>query len=177
LTEKRRKTMNLVVAVDKEWGIGYKGGLLAAVKADLAHFRELTVGKTVILGSTTLATFPGGRPLKNRKNIILSRRADFRPEGALVLSSVEELLCYVKEHPEEEFVVIGGASVYGQLLPYCDRAYVTLFEERFEKDTYFPNLDADPAWKMVSLGEEQRSNKETDTVDGMTFRFAEYARV
>ena len=76
--------MNLVVAVDKEWGIGYKGGLLAAVKADLAHFRELTVGKTVILGSTTLATFPGGRPLKNRKNIILSRRADFRPEGALV---------------------------------------------------------------------------------------------
>ena len=169
--------MKLVVAVDKEWGIGYNGGLLAAVKADLAHFRELTVGKTVILGSTTLKTFPGGRPLKNRKNIILSRRDDFRPEGALVLSSVEALIDYTRNHPEEDYVVIGGASIYKQLLPYCDTAYVTLFEENFTKDTYFPDLDADARWTCVSLGPVQYSNGETDTIDGMAYRFAEYRRV
>ena len=169
--------MELVVAVDKEWGIGYNGGLLAAVKADLAHFRELTVGKTVILGSTTLKTFPGGRPLKNRKNIILSRRADFRPEGAVVLSSIEEVLAYGKEHPQEQLVVIGGASIYRQMLPYCNTAYVTLFEENFTKDTYFPNLDADPHWQCVDLGPVQYSCGDSDTVDGMAFRFAEYRRV
>ena len=168
--------MKLVVAVDKEWGIGYNGGLLAAVKADLAHFKELTVGKTVILGSTTLKTFPGGKPLKNRKNIVLSRRADFCPEGATVLSSIEALLSYVKDHPQEEFVVIGGASVYKQLLPYCNTAYVTLFEENFRKDTYFPNLDTDPHWQCVSIGERQYSCGETDTIDGMPYRFAEYRR-
>ncbi|MBP3322246.1 MAG: dihydrofolate reductase [Clostridia bacterium] len=168
--------MKLVVAVDKEWGIGYKGGLLAAVKADLAHFRELTVGKTVVLGSTTLKTFPGGRPLKNRKNLILSRNPDFAPEGATVLRSVKEVLDYQKEHPEQELVVIGGASIYEQMLPYCDTAYVTLFEASFKKDTYFPNLDADPHWQCVQLGQQMKSTKETDTVDGMTYRFATYKR-
>ena len=168
--------MKLVVAVDKEWGIGYMGGLLAAVKADLAHFRELTTGKTVVLGSTTLKTFPGGRPLKNRKNLILSRNPDFAPEGATVLRSVKEVVDYQKEHPEQELVVIGGASVYEQMLPYCDTAYVTLFEESFKKDAYFPDLDADPHWQCVQLSQQMKSTGETDTVDGMTYRFATYKR-
>jgi dihydrofolate reductase len=168
--------MKLVVAVDKEWGIGYQGGLLAYVKADLAHFRELTTGKTVVLGSTTLKTFPGGRPLKNRKNLILSRNPDFAPEGATVLRSVKEVIDYQKEHPEQELVVIGGASIYEQMLPYCDTAYVTLFEETFPKDTYFPNLDADPRWQCVQLSQQMKSTGETDTIDGMTYRFATYKR-
>ena len=168
--------MKLVVAVDKEWGIGYKGGLLSAVKADLANFRELTTGKTVVLGSTTLKTFPGGRPLKNRKNLILSRNPNLAPEGATVLHSVKEVVDYQKEHPEQELVVIGGASIYEQMLPYCDTAYVTLFEETFPKDTYFPNLDADPHWQCVQLGQQMNSTGETDTIDGMTYRFATYKR-
>ena len=169
--------MKLVVAVDQEWGIGYQGGLLAYVKADLAHFKELTVGKTVILGSTTLKTFPGGRPLKNRKNLILSRNPDFAPEGATVLRSVEELLCYQNAHPEEELVVIGGASVYRQLLPYCDTAYVAHFEQSFEKDTYFPDLSKDEQWQCVESGPQLYSKGETDTIDGMPYRFAEYRRI
>ncbi|MBQ7847619.1 MAG: dihydrofolate reductase [Clostridia bacterium] len=170
--------MKLVVAVDKDWGIGYKGGLLASVRADLAHFKELTMGKTVILGSKTLATFPGGKPLKGRTNVILSRRADFSPEGAVVVHSFEELLTYVQTHPEEDFLVIGGSSVYNLLLPYCDTAYVTVFDKRFaRKDAYFTNLDTDRHWRCVSVGERQYSTKETDSEDGIPFYFTEYRRV
>ena len=81
--------MKLVVAVDKEWGIGYRGDLLARVRADLQHFRALTEGKVVILGSNTLATFPGGRVLKNRTNLVLHPEESYRPEGAVVLHSLD----------------------------------------------------------------------------------------
>ena len=90
--------MFLVVAVDKEWGIGYKGELLARVKADLGNFAKLTTGKTVILGSTTLATFPGGRVLKNRTNIVLSTRTEYHPEGAVMARSLDELLEKIKDY-------------------------------------------------------------------------------
>ena len=116
--------MKLIVAVDREWGIGYRGELLATVKEDLAHFRELTAGKTIVYGSVTLRTFPSERPLKDRINLILSTNPNLNPEGAIVLRSVEELIDYEKAHPEEDIVVVGGASVYKQLLPYCDAAYV-----------------------------------------------------
>ena len=88
--------MNLIVAVDKNWGIGYRGELLARVRADLKHFAALTTGRVVVLGSKTLSTFPGKRPLKNRTNIVLSRREDFRPEGAIVVRSEAELLDELK---------------------------------------------------------------------------------
>ena len=169
--------MKLIVAVDREWGIGYQGELLANVKEDLAHFRELTIGKTVVYGSTTLRTFPGGRPLKGRKNLILSTKSDLKPEGAIVLHSVEELIAYEKSHSEEEIIVVGGASVYKQLLQYCEAAYVTRFDDSFKKDAYFPDLDTDPAWECISVSETYYSNDATDTVDGMPYCFTEYRRV
>lgn len=169
--------MKLIVAVDREWGIGYRGKLLATVKEDLAHFRELTVGKTIVYGSVTLRTFPNGRPLKDRINLILSTNPNLKPEEAVVLHSVEELIAYEKAHPDEDIVVVGGASVYKQLLPYCEAAYVTRFDALFEKDAYFPNLDEDSNWQCVSVGETHYSNGATDTEDGMPFRFTEYRRV
>ena len=169
--------MKLIVAVDREWGIGYCGKLLATVKEDLAHFRELTVGKTIVYGSSTLRTFPYGRPLKNRINLILSTNPNFKPEGAVVLHSVEELIAYEKSHPEEDIVVVGGASVYKQLMPYCEAACVTRFDALFEKDAYFPNLDEDSNWQCVSVGKTHYSNGATDTEDGMPYCFAEYGRV
>lgn len=169
--------MKLIVAVDREWGIGYRGELLATVKEDLAHFRELTVGQTIVYGSSTLRTFPYGRPLKNRINLILSTNPNLKPEGAIVLRSVEELIAYEKAHTEEDIVVVGGASVYKQLLPYCDAAYVTRFDALFEKDAYFPNLDEDSNWQCVSVGETHYSNGATDTEDRMPYRFTEYRRV
>ncbi len=169
--------MKLIVAVDREWGIGNKGELLARVRADLRNFREVTKGKTVILGSNTLATFPGGKPLKDRVNVVLHPDADYRPEGAVVVHSLEELMVYTGNHPEEEFIVIGGASVYRQLLPYCDTAYVTKFDASFEKDVYFENLDDRPEWKQVFEGEIQISDANTDSIGGMPFRFTEYRRI
>lgn len=168
--------MKLVVAVDREWGIGCHGGLLAHVRADLRNFQQLTTGGVVILGSKTLATFPGGRVLKNRTNIVLSRNPDFHPEGAIVARDIDELPRLLDGYDPDRVFVIGGASVYRQLLGLCDTAYVTKFEKSYEKDAYFPNLDADPAWTCVSVGEEQLSQPETDSEPGLTFRFCEYRR-
>lgn len=169
--------MKLVVAVDKNWGIGYKGELLARVRADLRYFQSLTKGNVVILGSKTLATFPGGRVLKDRVNIVLSRQKDYAPEGATVVGSVEALLEEIKKYETDTVFVIGGATVYEQLLPYCDTAFITKFEKEFESDAFFPNLDNSPNWELAECGEEQITNPETDTEADMTFRFCTYKRI
>ena len=168
--------MKLVVAVDKNWGIGNKGSLLAHVRADLRYFQSLTKGNVVILGSKTLATFPNGMPLKNRENIILSRRIDFSPEGATVVHSLAELLETLKNYDTETVFVIGGSTVYDLVLEYCDTAYVTKFDKEFESDAFFCNLDESPEWELESVGEKQISNPETDTVSDMEFAFCVYKR-
>ena len=169
--------MNLVVAVDKNWGIGNKGELLARVRADLRYFQSLTKGFVVILGSKTLSTFPGGRVLKDRTNIVMSRNPDYSPEGAIVVHSLDELFKAVKNFDKNEVFVIGGANVYQQLLPYCDTAYVTKFDKAFESDAFFENLDNSPDWELVHVGEEQKTNPETDTEPDMSFFFTTYKRV
>ena len=169
--------MKLVVAVDNEWGIGYKGELLARVREDLKYFQSLTKGNVVILGSKTLETFPGGCVLKNRTNIVLSRREDYAPYGAVMARSIDELFEVLKEFDSDNVFVIGGANVYGQLLPYCDVAYVTKFNKSFSKDAYFPNLDESEQWKLVSVGPDMITNPETDTEPDMMFNFCVYKRV
>jgi dihydrofolate reductase len=168
--------MNLIVAVDKNWGIGYCGELLAHVRADMKHFAALTTGKIVVFGSKTLSTFPGGRPLKNRTNIILSRKNDFMLEGATVVHSEEELLGELKKYKSEDIFIIGGASVYNFLLPRCDRAYVTMFDKSFKADAFIPNLEESGEWKLLSCGEPQMSDAATDSEGGLGFRFCEYIR-
>lgn len=139
--------MNLIVAVDNNWGIGYKGDLLARVSMDLKNFRKVTSGKTVVYGSNTLATFPGGKVLPNRTNIVLNWDPDYAPEGAIVVHSLDELFEELKKYNEDDVFVIGGASVYNQLLPYCKNAYITKFLHSFESDAKIPNLDELPEWK------------------------------
>lgn len=159
--------MNLIVAADKNWAIGKGGDQLCYLKEDLKRFKELTSGHTVILGRKTLATFPGGRPLKNRDNLILSRNSDFQAEGARVFHDVESLLAAA---PADSFV-IGGGSVYKALLPYCDTAYVTKIDHVFpDADTFFPDLDADPAWRVVSAEEPLEQ-------DGLVYRYVTYKRI
>ena len=168
--------MKLIVAVDKEWGIGNKGDLLARIRADLLNFRDLTTGKIVILGSNTLATFPGGKALKNRTNIVLHPSEEYHPENTTVAHSIDELLEIVKKYDTNDVFVIGGASVYRQMLPYCDTAYVTKFDKSFEKDVYFPNLDEDSEWELVWTGEKQVSDPEKDSEADLEFYFTEYKR-
>lgn len=155
--------MNLIVAVDQNWAIGKDGDQLVYISEDLKRFKALTTGHPVILGRKTLATFPGGRPLKGRRNLILSTNPDYTVENAEVLHSVAALL---EIAPEDSFV-IGGESVYRALLPYCDTAYITKIDASFPADRYFPNLDQDPAW---TLTEESESLEQ----DGLKFRYLIY---
>lgn len=158
--------MRAIAAVDQNWGIGKDGGLLCPIRADLRRFKALTVGHTVILGRKTLATFPGGRPLAGRRNLILSRDPAFQAEGAEVCRCLEDLLALA---PEDSFV-IGGESVYRALLPCCDLAYITRIRESFPADAWFPDLDADPAWEVWETeppGEE----------GGRVFQYLVYRRV
>lgn len=157
--------MNLIVAVDQNWAIGKDGDQLVYLKEDLKRFRTLTSGHTVILGRKTLATFPGGRPLKNRRNLILSRNPQFQAEGAEVFASVEELV----QQADGDAFVIGGASVYEQLLPYCDTAYITKIHAAFPADTYFPDLDKSEEWEVI---EESESLEQ----DGIAYHYVTYRR-
>lgn len=159
--------MNCIVNVDQNWGIGKNDQLLFTISADLKRFRTLTTGKTVILGRKTLATFPGGRPLKNRRNIILSRDSSLRIEGAEVYSDIPSLLRAIKDTPDEELCVIGGASVYEALLPYCKTAQITKTLEDAEADRFFPNLDTLPNWSVSQRFDVLEEN-------GIRFQYIDY---
>lgn len=160
--------MEFIVAVDQKWGIGFRGQLLAHVREDLQNFRRETTGKTVILGAKTLQTFPGAKPLPKRRNLVLSRRMDYKVEGAEVLHSVGEV--FEALQPGEEAVVIGGATIYEQFLPYCSRAIVTRFDDVFPADAYLPDL-AKAGWKCTEVSEWKMSNPETDSHPALRFRF------
>lgn len=162
--------MNAIVGVDKNWAIGNKGKLLVSIPNDMKMFRNETQGKVVILGRKTLATFPQGLPLKNRTNIILTKDRDFAAGDAIIVHSLEEALEAVKPYPSEDVYVIGGDSIYRQFLPYVDTAYVTKNDFAFEADTYFPNLEKDPEWKMTAESEEQ-------TYFSLEYTFQKWERV
>ena len=161
--------MNCIVNVDNNWGIGLKNKLLVSIPADLRFFQSKTKGKVVIFGRSTLETFPGGMPLKNRLNIVISRNPNYSVPDALVAHSVEEAIKLASDYASEDVFVIGGASVYRQFLPYCDTAYVTRTDYCYDADTHFPNLDADPEWECIEEGEEQ-------TYYDIVFRFTKYVR-
>lgn len=159
--------MNLSVAVDQNWAIGNKGDQLVYLSEDLKRFKSLTLGKIVIVGRKTLATFPGGRPLKGRRNLILSTTPGYQVEGAEVFPDLESLLAAVTT--DEDAFVIGGESVYRALLPHCHTAYVTKIDAAFPADRYFPDLDQDPDWVI---------DEESDFMeqDGLKFRYVTYIR-
>lgn len=161
--------MNLIVAVDANWAIGNKNQLLIRIPNDHKHFREETTGKVVVLGRKTLETFPQGLPLKNRTNIILSSNPDYQVKDAIVVHSVEELLEELKKYAQEDIYIIGGDSVYRQLLPYCDVAHVTKIDHAYEADAYFPNLDTDGNWEITAESDEQ-------TYFDITYHFLKYER-
>lgn len=157
--------MNAIVAVDENWGIGNRGELLAHISADLRRFKELTTGHSVILGRKTLATFPGGKPLPGRENLIMSTTMDRAPEGAKVFRDLASLLAYA---PADSFV-IGGETVYRALLPYCHRVYLTRIHRGFTSDACFPDLDSLPEWELTQAEGPLEEN-------GLTFSYLTYTR-
>ncbi len=146
--------MNLIVAVYDDWGIGGKGTQPIALAADRKFFRETTKGACVIVGRRTLADFPGGKPLPNRTNLVLTKKP-LDIAGARAVSSPEEAVAAAKAF--EKAFVIGGGSVYKQMLKDCDWAYVTKIHAQPESDTFFPNLDTLADWELAEVlqsGEE-----------------------
>ena len=159
--------MNAIVNVTSHWGIGRGGKLLVSIPTDLHRFRELTLNKTVIYGRKTLETFPGGKPLAGRENIILTRHPDLVVEGALICHGEDELRSLLRERYSENLFVIGGESVYKLLVPYCEKAYVTFNYSDIKADKFFPNLNRNEAWYVSAIQPTQ--------IEGRTpFRFVEY---
>lgn len=161
--------MRLIAAVDKNWAIGCRGQLLVSIPADQRFFRSETIGKTVVLGRKTLDTFPSGRPLRDRRNIVLTRDMTYTVRDAEVVHSIDELLELIKDVNTDDIYIIGGSSVYAQLLPYCDIAFITKINFQYEADSFLPNLDRDPEWECVEESEEQ-------TYYSLEYTFCRYER-
>ena len=147
--------MNLIAAVDENWAIGKDNKLLVSIPSDMKFFRETTTGKVVVMGRKTLESFPNGLPLKNRTNIVLTRNRDYQVKDAIVVHSVPELLVKLDKYSSEDVYVIGGDSVYQELLPYCDVAHVTKINHVYAADSWFPNLDETGEWEITGESEEQ----------------------
>lgn len=147
--------MNLIVAVDRHWGIGYQNKLLVSIPSDMKFFRETTNGKVVVMGRKTLESFPNGLPLPNRTNLVLTRNHSYKAKGAIMLHSVEEALEELKKYEPDDVYVIGGESIYRAFLPYCATAHVTKIDHAYQADSFFPNLDETGEWVITADSEEQ----------------------
>ena len=162
--------MNLIAAVDKNWGIGKNNQLLVKIPADQKFFRETTTGKVVVMGRKTLESFPNGMPLKNRTNIVLTHDESLRVPGAAVVHSLEELYGELAQYDSNDIYVIGGETIYRQLLDACDVAHITRIDFAYDADAYFPNLDECAEWKITADSEEQ-------TYFDLEYYFYKYERV
>ena len=158
--------MEAIVAVFSDWGIGSEGTQQVVLKADRKHFRDLTAGAAVLVGRRTLGDFPGGKPLKNRHNLVLTRQ-NIEIDGAEVVHSEAEAAERARDF--DRCLVIGGASVYRQMMPYVDTVHITQIRLAPRSDSFFPNLDEDPDWRCTDAGDWLEE-------DGIPYRFCTYVR-
>lgn len=159
--------MKTIVAVDKNWGIGKDGGLLTNLPEDMNFFRTTTLNKVVVMGRKTLESFPGGKPLKNRINLVLTADQNYHCEGITVFYTMPQLLKALAQYETEEIYIIGGGSVYKQFLPFCDTAYVTRMDADLSPDTYFVNLNQEAGWNLEESGEDK-------VLEGLHYQFCTY---
>lgn len=164
--------MKMIVAADRKGGIGKDGKLLAHLPGDMKYFRETTAGAAVIMGRKTLESFPGGRPLKGRRNIVISRTIG--PEtaetgGYEVCRSAEEAAALVSDERDREVFVIGGGQIYALMLPYVDEAYITEIDADLDADTFIPVFSDEPGWELESQSERHEEN-------GLAYVFSVYRR-
>lgn len=157
--------LNLIAAVARDGGLGWQGDLLFSIPEDLRRFKALTMGKTVVMGRGTLDSLPGGRPLRGRRNLVLTHDKAFHREGAETFHSLESLLAALPA--KDEAWVIGGAAVYEALLPYCGALYLTEVDAAPPADRFFPTLGGD--WRLTEATAWQVSA-------GLPYRFCRYER-
>ncbi|MGI6177417.1 MAG: dihydrofolate reductase [Eubacterium sp.] len=162
--------MKMIAAADEKWGIGKNGGLLCHLPGDMKFFRETTAGSTVVMGRVTFESLPGKKGLPKRRNIVITRREDYKAEGAEVVHSGEELKAAVAGTDPDSIFVIGGAEIYAGLLPMCDTVYITKIYRDFDADRFLPDLDATGEFEAEPLSEIKEEN-------GIRYQFFKYTRV
>lgn len=161
--------LRAIVAVDRQWGIGFQGDLLFSIPEDQKGvFRAHTIGNTVVLGRKTLDTFPGRKVLPGRTNLVMTRDEQFIVPGAEIIHSLDSFLEYLKVHSEDDIYVIGGEQIYSLLLPFCEEAIVTYVDAQRDADAFFTNLDAAESWRIDDIGPWISS------VTGLAFRVLKY---
>ncbi len=148
--------MKAIVCVDKKWGIGKDNDLLFSLPQDMKFFRATTLDKVVVMGGNTLRSFPNGKPLPKRVNVVLSKREE--REDVIICRDLDSLFLELKKYDLDDVYVIGGGSFYKTMLPYCDKALVTKVDADKEADIYFPNLDKEDGWKMIKQSGEIEDN-------------------
>lgn len=161
--------MNLIVAVDRNWGIGCNNALLASIPGDMKYFREHTMGKVVVMGRRTLESMPGGRGLPKRVNYVLTSNPDLEAERCIVVHTEDELFDALSQYDTDDVYLIGGASIYNRYYRLCDRLYVTKMDADLGADTFITDFDEDPDFEIVS-------ESEPITENGVTYRFTVYER-
>jgi len=161
--------MKAIVAVDLDWGIGYKGDLLQKIPEDMKFFKQMTLGKVLVMGRKTFESLPGKEPLKDRINIVLSKDISFINEKVIICRSLEALFDELKKYDTDDVFVIGGESIYIELLSYCEEVYVTKIENNYSADKYFINLDKEEKWNLVSSSDLQ-------IYEGIHYKFAKYVK-
>ena len=162
--------MNLIAAVDENWAIGKNNQLLVSIPADMKFFRTTTTGKVVVMGRKTLESFPNGLPLKNRTNIVLTHDKSYKVKDAIIVYSMDELWEKLKKYDSDDIYVIGGESIYRQLVDACDVAHITKIDFAYDADAYFPNLDEKTDWELTADSEEQ-------TYFDLIYHFLKYEKV
>ena len=163
--------MNLIAAAALDWGIGKDGDLLAKIPEDMRYFRQKTIGKIVVMGRKTLESFPGGRPLPDRINIVLSASHEEGNDGNVIwVKDIPSLLELLKDYDTEDVFIIGGGNVYNQMVEYCQRAYITRINKIFPADTYIFDFDSAEDWTLTEKGEPK-------TYADLTFSFDIYEKV
>lgn len=162
--------MNLIAAVDRNWAIGYKNELLVRIPEDQKWFRETTTGKAVIMGRKTLESFPNKSPLKNRLNVVITSDMNYSVPGAVVVHSIDEAVEAVGDYADDDVYVIGGESIYRQMLPLCSTAHITKVDYAYQADAHFPDLDKEEGWKITETSDER-------TYFDIIYEFVKYERV
>ena len=167
--------ISAIVAVDNNWGIGYNGNLLEHIPEDLKHFKTITEGHIIIMGRKTWDSLPK-KPLPNRVNVIVSSKYTFETKSgkgqpSLVLCDMSHCIQGITNPRDKDIFIIGGGSIYNQLLPFCKRVYVTKIYKNYDNvDTYFPNLDKLNEWSSTVCGQPLAYN-------GLTYQFWQYDKI
>lgn len=161
-----------IVAVDENWGIGYNGDLLAHIPEDLKYFKKLTTGNVVIMGRKTWDSLPK-KPLLDRINVIITSQKKEIENDNLAFLPMDYVKSLIKDDNDilEDIFIIGGGTIYKELLPYCNKIYITKIQKQFENvDTYFPNLEESKEWKLID-------SSDTLTHEDLQYCFQQYSRI